>query len=42
VTFVASAAVQACALPFLWLARRLAVPEDMARREPDPASPPAG
>jgi len=41
VTFVASAAVQACALPFLVLARRLGVPEDTARLEPDQAPPPA-
>jgi MFS family permease len=39
VTFVASAAFQACALPFLRLAQRLAVPEDMATREPGPAAP---
>jgi MFS family permease len=39
VTFVASAAFQACALPFLWVARRLGVPEDMSRREPDDVSP---
>jgi MFS family permease len=40
VTFVASAVFQACALPFLRLAQRLGVPEDMARREADPAPPP--
>lgn len=39
VTFVASAAFQACALPFLRLAQGLSVPEDTAQRDPGPASP---
>ena len=38
-TFVACAAFQACALPFLQLAQRLSVPEDTAQREPGPAAP---
>ncbi|HEX7186764.1 MAG TPA: MFS transporter [Actinomycetes bacterium] len=33
VTFALSAGFQACALPFLWLARRLGVPEDVVTRD---------
>ena len=33
VTFALSAGFQACALPFLWLARRLGVPADVVTRD---------